>query len=90
MFKKFLFKRVERWINGLESEYQTKAFVQASLGLLKILGMPTDFSKLLHQKQATEAGFISGADNAIVSLEISRAVHVTRENELERLELLLG
>ena len=89
MFRRFLFKRVERWINGLAPEYRTKGYIQSSLGLLKILGMPTDFSRIIESDRAVQAGFIGGAERDIAAAEIRLGNHEVRESELSQLEELL-
>lgn len=89
MFRRFLFKRVERWINCLAPEYRTKGYIQSSLGLLKILGMPTDFSRIIKSDRAAQAGFIGGAERDIASAEIRLGDHECRDAELTQLQEFL-
>jgi len=86
MFRRFLFKRVERWINCLEPEYRTKGYIQSSLGLLKIMGMPTDFSRIIKSDKAVQLAYIGGAESDITAAEIRLVNHEVRESELSKLE----
>ena len=86
MFRRFLFKRVERWINGLAPEYRTKGYIQSSLGLLKILGMPTDFSSIIYSKKAVELDSIDSAQSDVSSATARLTTHRIRAKELTNLE----
>lgn len=89
MFRRFLFKRVERWIVGLEPEYRTKGYIQSSLGLLRIMGMPTDFSNIVSKDKAEQAGFIGGAEKDISAAILRLTSHRLRASELRELEEFL-
>ena len=90
MITRFLFNRVEKWIDNLEPEYRTKGFVQASLGLLRIIGLPTDFSKLLGKDSHAEGRAIELHTAQIVAAEAEKDAHEVRLNELYALEQLLS
>lgn len=89
MVKRFLFPRVEAWVNGLEPEYRTRGFVQSALGLLRIVGLPTDFSGLIAKKRVSERDAMEVEQQRIASHRKKWQAHDNRENELHELGKLL-
>jgi hypothetical protein len=90
MVKRFLFKRVEQWINGLEPEYKNRGFISASLRLFGILGLPTNFSTVVKEKRTKESEVVYSLENQIKQINESRLTHEQRVGELLKLEELLG
>ncbi len=90
LLKRVLFKRVERWINSLEPEYRTRGFIKASLGLFRIVGLPTEFGGVIQQKRNSEVDIVASLTSSIANLDESRRKHDERREELNELGRLLS
>ncbi len=90
MLTRIMFPRVERWINGLKPEFQTKGFVQAALGLLGVFGLPTGFLKVARRKVDAEIVTIADTDIKIGILVGEAATQRERCKELVKIESLLS
>lgn len=89
MIKRIMFSRVERWIATLPMEYRHPGYIRSSLGLLRVIGLPTDFGGLITKKLARGANKM-GREAAFINLhQIKYDGHATRRNELRILEKFL-
>ncbi len=89
MLKRIVFNRVERWITDLDPEYKTPGYIRSSLGLLRVIGLPTDFTNLLTKKLERVAGKLTREAGYINHHQVKYDNHAARRYELNELETLL-
>ncbi len=75
---RFVFGRVEKWINGLAPEYRNRNFIAASLGLLKIIGLPTNFSGVIASDNAKHCRRADDLSSEIARRESIKIYHTDR------------
>lgn len=89
MLKRIIFNRVERWIGELEPEYRTTGYIRSSLGLLRVIGLPTNFDSLLASKFKSLRGKLRREAGYVKQHQDKYDVHAARNQELNDLGTLL-
>ena len=89
MLKRIVFHRVEAWINTLPYEYRSPGYIRASLGLLRVIGLPTNFTNLIASKHKRTARHMGREAQYIGQHQVKYDGHATRRDELTTLEGLL-
>lgn len=87
--KRFILRRVEKWINTLPNEFKTREYIQASLGLLRVIGIPVNFSSVLKSWKVKENNNVVHWSRVRDSAEKARLLHQNRKDEVEELQRLL-
>ncbi len=87
---RFVFGRVEQWIKNLAPEFRNREFIAASLGLLRIIGLPTNFSGVIKSDSERHGRRTERLNSELNKREIERSYHTGRQDELAALNNLLS
>lgn len=89
MIKRIIFNRVEKWVNELGPEHKTPEFIHAALGLLRVIGVPTNFSNLITKKSRKETKRVEIWTGRMTVASARQRAHGNRRTALENLGRLL-